>query len=151
MDVFEAMLCDKEDSVIRNNLAFCQLLVGDVTTGLANARKALEGEYTPLHELNKGIGEFLIGSTATAKDSLRNALRKLHEPESPFDTDAAYVLVIDAAESNCDAHSELPVDAAILINLWRMDDLTVADLEAKLVTHYPKEAQAWLNKFTALE
>src|SRR5207302_529745 len=40
IDIFLRMLADKEESYIRNNLAFCQLFAGDFPAGLENATKA---------------------------------------------------------------------------------------------------------------
>lgn len=149
MDTFSRMLADKESSQPRNNLAFCQILTGDVAAGLKNATKAVTGDYEPLFELNKGIAEFLQGNVDAAKESLRNALQQFRAPGNTFDAEAAYVLVLEAAEKKSSPHGGLPVDAAILINLWRMGDSTRGELETELVKLYPEKAQTWLATFTA--
>jgi hypothetical protein len=149
MAIFSRMLVDKESAHIRNNLAFCQLLTGDVAIGLENATKASATEYTPLHELNRGIGEFLQGNTDTAKASLHSALQQLRAPGSKFDVEAAYVLVLDSAEKKANSHAELPVDAAILINLHRMGEFDKTELEKELVKLYPNKAPNWVVAFTA--
>jgi hypothetical protein len=146
-EVFATMLKDKEDHAIRNNLGFCQILSGDVANGLQNVSKAIEGEYEPLYELNKGVATFLLGDSETAKQSLRNALKKLHAPESKYSSDAAYVLLVDPAEKKTGAHPDLPVDAAILINLFRMGGLTRDELEADLMQYYPETGQTLLATF----
>lgn len=148
MATFSRMLCDREAGYVRNNLAFCQLVTGDAVAGLENATKAVAGDYEPLFELNKGIGEFLLGNLDAAKTSLRNALQQLNAPGSKFDSAASYVLVLEAAEKKCSPHGGLPVDAAILINLWRMGGLTRGELETDLAKLYPEKAQAWLATFT---
>jgi len=148
MAIFSRMLVDKESAHIRNNLAFCQLLTGDVTIGLENATKATATECTPLYELNRGIGEFLQGDVDTAKASLRSALQQLRAPGSKFDAAAAYVLVLESAERKANSHAELPVDAAILINLYRMGEFDKTELEKELVKLYPDKAPNWLATLT---
>ena len=39
------MLADKENPQTRNNLAFCQIVVGDVEAGMENATKAVASDY----------------------------------------------------------------------------------------------------------
>lgn len=149
MDTFMRMLADKECSQTRNNLAFCQILTGEVAAGLENVIKAVAGDYQPLFELNKGIAEFLQGNGDAAKKSLRDALQQLRAPGSEFDAEASYVLVLEPAEKKASPHGGLPVDAAILINLWRMGDSTRGELETELVKLYSEKAQAWLAMFIA--
>jgi hypothetical protein len=147
MEMFERILADKEDAFVRNNLAFCQILTGDVAEGLANVTKALEEYYEPLLELNRGIAEFLQGSVDAAKKSLRNALQQLRDSEKEFDASASYVLVLEPGEKKVSSHGGVPLDAAILLNLWRMGDLTRNELETELARLYPEKAQAWLATF----
>jgi len=148
METFVRMLGDKEDAATRNNLAFCQILAGELGVGLENAAKALVSDYAPLFELNKGIAEFLQGHVDKATQSLRNALQKLRESESA-DNEAVYVLVVEPSEKKVRSHGDLSVDAAILINLWRMGDLTRDELEKALTKRHPDKAAAWLTNFPA--
>lgn len=147
MATFLRMLADKEQSQCRNNVAFCQLLTGDVAAGLENSTKAVADNYEPLFELNKAIAEFLIGNVEAARQSLRNALQQLHAPGSKFDNNAAYVLVLEPAHLKVTAHVEIPVDAAIMINLWRVGELTRVELGTELAKHYPEKVQGWLAMF----
>lgn len=149
MDTFSRMLADKETFSIRNNLAFCQILTGDVAAGLENAAKAMAGDYDSLFELNKGIAEFLQGNIDAAKECLRNALQQLRAPGSKLDTEATHVLVLEPAGKQVSSHVDVPVDAAILINLWRMGDSTRGELETALAELYPKKTQVWLATFAA--
>ncbi len=148
MEIFARMLADKDDPQTRNNLAFCQILTGDVSTGLENATKALKSDYAPLFELNKGIAEFLQGYVEPGKQSLRNALQRLRESDTE-DNDATYVLVVDPSGKKVEFTEDFTVDAAILINLWRMGDLTRDELEKELAKLHPEKAQSWLARFPA--
>lgn len=144
MNTFSKMLADKEESSVRNNLAFCQLLSGNIIDGLLNATKAVEKDYHPLYELNKGIGEFLIGNMDLAGQSLRNALQQILHPANDFDVSVLYVLVLEPEGKKVNSHEELPIDAAILINLFRMGDSTKDELHVALAKHYPEKVEAWL-------
>ena len=144
MEMFARMLGDIESFEIRNNLAFCQILTGNVAAGLENATKAVAGRYEPLYELNKGIAEFLRSNADVAKESLRHALQQLREPGSESNADPLCVLILDSAAKKVSFHMDLPVDAAILINLWRMGDSTREELESALAKLYPEKAHAWL-------
>ena len=148
MDTFSRMLRDKEAAYIRNNLAFCQLLAGDVKQCLENASKAVavELEYMPLFEMNKGIAEFLLGKSDEAKKSLHNALKKLSEMDSEHN-EANYVLVLESGGQAAKPRAELQLDVAILINLWRMGDLSREQLESRLVSISQEKAPRWLADF----
>jgi len=149
MTIFRRMLADKESAETRNNLAFCQLLTGDIAIGLKNATKAVVTEYEPLYELNKGIGEFLQGDLDTAKASLHSALQQLHAPGSKCNAPGPlYVLVLEPTERKAGFHAGLPVDAAILINLYRMGEFDRIELEKELVKLYPDKAPNWLATLT---
>jgi hypothetical protein len=148
MDTFVRMLADKESFQARNNLAFCQILTGDVAAGLENATKAAAGDYEPLFGLNKGIAEFLQCNADAAKESLRHALQQC-APGNKSNEEVCYVLVLESADKKVSFHADFPVDAAILINLWRMGDSTRDELETALAKLYPEKVQAWLATFTA--
>jgi hypothetical protein len=147
MDIFSKMLEDKEEACIRNNLAFCQLLTGNIAMGLENVTKAIATVYEPLYEMNKGMGEFLQQNVDEAKTSLRNALYQLRMLGYKYQLDTCYVLVLESAERKISAH-DLPLDAAILINLYRMGDFDKTELEKELTNLYPDNAQNWMAAFT---
>jgi hypothetical protein len=148
MDIFVRMITDKETAHILSNLAFCQILLGDISGGLANSTKAVSLENRPLYELNKGIAQFLSGSVEEGGVSLRNALAQLKLPSNDFYNDADFVLILDLAKTSCLSHENLTVDSAILINLWRMGFLSRIDLETDLIATHPETAKEWLMKFS---
>jgi hypothetical protein len=148
---FAKMLADKEDSEIRNNLAFCQILLGEFVQALENATKAVADNYQPLFELNRGIAEFLQGNGDRAKQSLRNALQETRAPRNKSNETVYYVLVLEPIERKARSYSEISIEAAILINLWRMGDLTRADLTDALTTLSSEKATSLLAAFTGPE
>jgi hypothetical protein len=149
-DGFVRILSDKESDAIRNNLGFCQILLGRTREALVNVKKAMVHFYEPLYELNKGVGEFLEGDRDAAKQSLKNALQQIQSPDGHFDPwGVSYVLMLEPTDKKVWYCEGLAVDAAILINLWRMGDLARAELETTLTKLYPEKAQAWLATFPA--
>lgn len=148
MDTFSRMLKDKEAAYVRNNLGFCQLIANDIKGGLDNFSKALVSEYMPLYEMNKGIAEHLSEKYEDAKQSLRHALKKLSEMDAEHN-EADYVLVLEFGAKLVKPTAGLKLDAAILINLWRMGDLSREQLEAQLALLSKDKVKAWLANFPA--
>jgi hypothetical protein len=148
MDIFSRMLGDKEEACIRNNLAFCQVLTGNPGIGLENVTKAIAMEYEPLYEINKGLSEFLQQNIDPAKNSLHNALNQLRVSGYKYEPNTCYVLVLESTERKISSH-DLPLDVAILINLYRMGDLDKTELEKEMIKLYPDNAQNWMTAFTA--
>jgi hypothetical protein len=149
VEMLKKILADKDDAFVRNNLAFCQILTGDVAGGLANVTQAINKEYEPLLEMNKGIAEYLQGKVDAARVSLRNALQQLRDPEKGFNASASFVLILEPSEKKVKSHEDLPLDAAILINLWRVGDLPRVELETELVKINAEKSQTWLLNFKA--
>lgn len=145
MNLFARMLADKDEAQIRNNLAFCQIVTGDYAGGLQNATKAVDGEYEPLFELNKGIASFLQGDAVGAKQCLHNALKELRENRDKYFSDAAYLLVLAPDLKTTGAQPDLLVEVAILINLWRIGDVPRGELEAELTRLMSEKAKPLLD------
>ncbi len=149
-DGFARLLADREDGACRNNLGFCQILLGRTLEALANVKMAVAGDCQPLYELNMGVAEFLQGNRDAAKQSLKNALQQTQSPDlRPELNDARYVLVLEPTDRKVWFYDDLKVDTAILINLWRIGDLVRAELETKLLELYPDKAQDLLATFPA--
>ena len=147
---FVRLLADREDKAIRNNLGFCQFLLGRTPEALENVKKAMADDYEPLYELNKGVGEFLEGDHNAAKQSLQNALQQIQASDGRFDPwEVRYVLVLEPTDRKVWYCEGLAIDAAILINLWIMGDLAREELETTLTKLHPEKAQAWLATFSA--
>lgn len=147
--MFSEMLTDKDDCHIRNNLAFCQILSGAVAEGLENATKVTAANYEPLFEMNKGIAEFLQGNTDAAKLSLTNSLKQLNDLNDPSSSNVLYTLVLDPPLNRVSSHEGLPINAAIMINLWRMGAYSQVELETALAKVDAENAPNWLATFLA--
>lgn len=148
MGIFSRMLADKENAAIRNNLAFCQLLKGECATAFENAKRALEVDYHPLYELNKGIGEYLLGHKVAAAGSLRNALQRLRQSQREEFLMALCVLIVKPVEQKAYSYVDIPVEAAILINLGLMGELEKTALEMDLNKINAIKAADWISCFS---
>lgn len=149
--MFSQMLGDRDDDQVRNNLAFCQLLMGKISEAVENSTKVIAKVNEPLYIMNKGIGEFLQGNVDIGKQSLRTALEQSRNPINRYDMNSIlFVLVLEPDATKVAYYSDFPLDAAIHINLWRMGDLSREDLEGELIKSYPEKAPNWLSTFGEL-
>lgn len=141
-------LTKQDDPRTRNNLGFCQILLGQTEDGLGNIAKTEGGPYDPLYDLNKGVGLFLLGNCDPGRQALKNALEYIRSSKSTYDpSDVYFVLVLEPTERKVWYFHDLPVDAAILINLWRMGALTRDEMAAALAQEYPSKTPDWLMAF----
>jgi hypothetical protein len=151
-ECFSRMLVDKEESAIRNNLGFCQIILGQYSAAIANLEGALVADYAPLYELNKGVAECLSGDRDAAIRSMTGAWNRISESDSKFDpTDAAYVLVLEGPPWRVRFQGGAGIDAAILFNLWKLGALTRDELESRMGDLYPADPSGVLNALTAGE
>lgn len=148
MNIFSKMLDDRDDATIRNNLAFCQILTGNISIGLENVTKSLAIEYHPLYEMNKGVAEFLLHEANNAKISLRNALQQYRISNEEYISQELYLLVLESTGTSVSYH-QIPLDLGILINLYRIGDMDKKELEEEITKLYPDNSQEWLEKFTS--
>jgi len=148
---FQRLLNDREDEGNLNNLGFCQILLGHIPEALENLKKAIIGNYDPLYELNKGVCEFLLGDGDGAIKSLKNALQKIEAPKSPFDpSKVIYVLILEPTDRKVWFYENIPMNAAILINLWRIGNIPREDLEIALTKIDPSKTLAWIKLFSEI-
>jgi hypothetical protein len=145
--LFERMLDDKEDEQIRNNLAFCQILLGQLPQAKSNLERAISIDYEPLFGLNLAIVQILSGDETTGKSSLEFALNEIRKPGSKFDGSELplYVLVLNRDKASVTHAADLPIDAAILINQAVTGDLSKGSLLPQLAELYPDKHSLWLS------
>jgi hypothetical protein len=75
----------------------------------------------------------------------------LRDPERSFDPIASYVLVLEPELNKVSSHAGLRVDAAIVINLYRIGELDRRDLETELGKIDAGKAKDWLESFAPSE
>ena len=98
--------------------------------------------------LNRGVAAWLSGDTAAAAALLRDALRLAADPAEGCDpTDAICTLVLGEDGTYAAGHDALPIDAAILLNLWRMKELAPSKLADEVRRLYPDREAEILRTF----
>jgi hypothetical protein len=137
------MLSYRDHARTRNNLAFCQLILGHYDEALSNADRALALKYDPLFELNKGIAQSLRGDQSLATESLRHALECLRDPRNDHSPEAVYTLLLEVSAHKGSFVEELPVDAAVLINLWLLREIKEDQLWEELNKSYSDSCLKW--------
>jgi hypothetical protein len=130
--ILARLLSDRDDPGIRNNYAFCQIYSGDYLSGLENLKRVIELEYKPLYQLNMAVAHFLLDETEKSKQDLQNALTELQNDQGKFTKDADYLLVLSADLKSASKIESCPVEVAIIINLWRMGELTYDELVKRI-------------------
>jgi hypothetical protein len=144
-EVFEQMISDRDAAQIRNNLAFCQLILNRPYDALSNANTAVSMEYDPLYELNKGIAEFLLEDRSSAAQTLRHAIQWIDSPKNRFLDDVLYTLLLVPSERRVSYFADVPVRASILMNLWLVGEMPEAELLERLQKDYPDRYTSWLS------
>jgi hypothetical protein len=138
---FAQLLEDLEEHDVRNNLAYCQILLGEFDAAVSNLDIALSTEYSPLYEFNLGVALFLQGKTDEGKRALSNAIQVLQAPDGAFDRSGAIsVLVLGLEGKQVGYLTDVAIDAAILVNLCRMGELSESEMIARVTHLYPDRA-----------
>lgn len=152
-DLFEAAVSVESTSELsdelRNNYAYVLILLKqyeEAATQFASMTFSIRDSDWPLLRHNYGLVAYFMGDVDKATSSLREALDWIRDADLGYDPrHAICMLVIDGEVAT--SHRDLPVDAAILLNLYKMGDLKEEELRAELSLRYPTEAEGWLIKF----
>lgn len=137
--ILERMCNDKSDVILENNLGFCRLTLGQHEEGFKIIDKALRTKYDPLYELNKGIALYLLGKAEEAVDSLRHSLEWIKQnSDNKYSKDhPIYVLFLNPTAHTVKSVPDVPLIAALHINLWFMGKETKEELERNLEEAFP--------------
>ena len=138
-NLLESMCRDKEDAILQNNLGFCRLVLGQHEKGFESIEKALQIKYDPLFGLNKGIALFLQGKADQAVDALVQALDWVKQnTKNKYSKDhPLYVLFLNPSSNTVKSVPEVPLIAAIFINLWFMGKHTKEELQKNIEEAFP--------------
>jgi hypothetical protein len=141
--VFAAMVSDKDEPGIRNNLAFCELLLNRFDTARINAGVAAKQSPTALHLFNESLAQYLCGDTASARETCLRARRKLEEDPHKHEQDILFVHTLAQDGSRVRFHSDLPLGVAIHLTLNRLGAITLEECLAQLNIGYPSLRAVW--------
>lgn len=134
---------------MRNNFAYVLILLKqyeEAAEQFAAMNYSIRDIGWPLYTHNQGVEAYFSGEIDAAKVRLREALAWIRDAGISYDPRNIFCMLVidgDLATSN----RGLPVDAAILLNLYKMGDLKEEELRTELTSRYPKEFEEWLQKF----
>ena len=114
-DLFEIMLRDRDDALVRNNLAYCLMAMGRAEAALPHIQKAAAEEKSALREHNLAMAQALNGDRESAKETLRRAWRM--EDENPDKDDILCMLLLSQDHKFVRSTEGIPLAAALLTNI----------------------------------
>jgi len=129
IEIFLAMTeVTSASSNLHNNLAFCFMLQGNYKSAKEQISLVDFEEVSdnrPLFQNNRALVTFLTGDPQKAKKQLRKALRWIDELGSEYDPHAVAAVLVLKSPEHVSSHQEVPVDVAVLINLYLIDRKSV--------------------------
>lgn len=140
-DIFAAMHSVRPDADTKNNLAY-SLIVLQQFDKAVEIYKDLdcteESELWVLTQHNKGVLAALMGKDEVAREHLLNALQWTKEEFVFFDPNEVLCMVLLDGHGHVTSHNNMPIDAAIMINLYRIGSLSLDELHKRLMDAYPE-------------
>ncbi|HEV7646118.1 MAG TPA: HEAT repeat domain-containing protein [Pyrinomonadaceae bacterium] len=148
--ILKSGLPDFRIDVVRNNFAYCCILLGrleEASEQFDSINASRKFNMWPLYKHNHGILSFLNGQTNLAKQQLRESLQWITRQADGYDSwNVDYMLVLNDSKSVISV-KELPVTAAILINLFKMGEIDISQLQMELAGWHRVEYLEWLKRF----
>lgn len=143
VDLFELMLRDRDDPAVRNNLAYCLMVMGRAKEALPHIQKGAEDENS-LREHNRGVAESLTGSVESAKETLRHAWEM--QEEEPADDDVLCMLLLSKGHTSVVSIEGIPLTGALLVNMLTIGAEEEDWCTEKLAERYGEQYQQWLRQ-----
>ena len=142
---FGEMLTHRERPGMRNNYAYCWLILGQY----AEARSALDAipskdvNYMVRHNL--AMQEILSGSAESGVGRLKVLWEEVRRERDREKVDAYCMLTLEAGLESVKSRAGLPVDAAVVLNLVILGEMEYADAIEALERDHVGECGAWLE------
>jgi HEAT repeat protein len=145
--VFSAMVLIEPDDNLHNNIAFCFMLKGEY--GAASKELGFvdflePSGYRPLFQNNLGLLSFLCGETDQAINQLQQAMIWSDELGPNADHEVSAVLILRTPNS-VSSHIGVPVDVALVINLYLIMGSTHDEATEELRRLHPKDHEHWIE------
>jgi hypothetical protein len=144
--LFREVLELRESADIRNNLAFCQILTGELEEGRENATRARNDKYSPLYAMNHALAQFLQGDKNDAFENMREIWRRMCVSANESDAQASYVLILNGPANAVNSFPDIPVDAALLLNMVLSGAMDAEQAATDLSNRYPNLAPQWITQ-----
>ena len=143
LSLFEVMLQDSDDALVRNNIAYCLMAMGRAEEALPHSRKSAERENA-LRAHNLAVARALNGEIELARNALRHSWT-IRE-EDPEEEDVVCMLLLSQDHKSVRSVEGIPLTAALLTNM-----LTIGAEEAewcmeRLSKEYSEQYLGWLEE-----
>ena len=143
VEVFELMLKDRDDPLVRNNFAYCLMAMGRAKEALPHIQKGAEDENA-LQEHNLGVAEVLNGRLESARKTLRHAWKM--QEENPQDEDVLCMLLLSQDQRSVGSIDGIPLTAALLTNMFTIGAEDASWCTERLSKRYGEQYQQWLGE-----
>lgn len=154
IDIFAKLVKILPDDDLRNNLSFCFMLRGRYSEAAEQIEQidySISISNRPLWQNNRGLLSFLSGNEDKGKRQLSEALEWIDEAGENYDPRGVQSVLLLTGGTAVSAHEGVPVDAAVLINLFNMGGVSMDELSTGLSKRYPEEYEEWLRLLPKLE
>ena len=142
LELFEILLGDCDDPVIRNNIGYCLMAMGRAEEALHHMEKAAEDE-SALREHNLAMAQALNGSGDLAKETLRRAWRM--EEKSGEEEDVVCMLLLSRDHESVRSTKDVSLSAAVLTNMLTIGAEEASWCMERLSERYGEEGGRWLE------
>ena len=142
IEIFEVMIRDREDLDTRSNLAYCLIASGKTQEALLHIRKVKE-DPTPLRLHNWAVAEALNGDFDAAQRILQNAWRM--QENSSGEEEVVCMLLLSRDRITATSVKEIPLIAAIWINMLILGCAGPEETTKRLAERYPEKYSEWLQ------
>ena len=143
--LFGRMVWQREHPAIRNSYAYCLLLLGEYDKAGSVLQEIPSQEETYMVRHNIAVQEILSGSLQSGVSRLELLWKEVQEERSREKLDAHCMLTLGAGLDTVNSRAELPVDAAVVLNLLALGKLGYADAALALEKQYPGKCEAWMG------
>ena len=143
-DLFEIMLRDRDDALVRNNLAYCLMAMGRAEAALPHIQKAAAEEKSALREHNLAMAQALNGDLESAKETLRRAWRM--ENDNPDKDDILCMLLLSQDHKVVRSTEGIPLAAALLTNILTIGAEESSWCMERLAEGCGEQSQRWLEE-----
>ena len=142
--LFRRMLKHRESTSLKNNLAYCLLVIGEYEEAGELLSAAASKEPTPMVEHNVAIQEVVTGGVEAGAERLERLWRSIQEERKVNELDAHCMVTLRSDLGTVESRQGLAVDAAVALNLVVLGRLTRAAMMGELQRWYPDKSAVWM-------
>ena len=146
--VVSSKTSDRHTDELRNSLAYCLILRARYEEASAQfdlMEFPRGGNSWPIWQHNRALLHFLTGGVDRGREELREALNWSPAPGSEYDPRDVLCMLLLNDRGWVVSRDDLPVDAAILLNLRLMNGITGEELATEMSRRYPAEWEDWIG------